>query len=133
MAGHVLADLAALVGGEVVGDPATQVTGVADPREARGGDMVFLLDDKYLDEAAACAAAVVVTGKARPELPQAQLVVAKPRVAMARLMAHFAPPPPALGRHPTAVVDPTASVDATAWLGPHVTVAAGATVVHLIV
>lgn len=120
---RTLADLAALVGGQVVGDPQTVISGVADPRQAGSEDLVFLLDPKYLEAIGRSAAGAVVVATAS-ELNKPQLVVAQPRVAMARLMAQFAPAPPFAGIHPTAVIDESATVDPTAAIGPLVYVGA---------
>lgn len=120
---RTLADLAAFVGGQVVGDPGTLIGGVADPRQAGPEDLVFLLDPKYLEAIGRSAAAAVVVGSAS-DISKPQLVVKQPRVAMARLMTQFAEPRPFSGIHPTAVVDPSATVDPTAAIGPLVYVGA---------
>jgi UDP-3-O-[3-hydroxymyristoyl] glucosamine N-acyltransferase len=124
---RTLRDLAALVGGQVVGDPGTPIAGVADPRQAGPQDLVFLLDAQYTEAIGHSAAAAVVVG-AEADIPKPQIVVARPRVAMARLMAAFAPPPPFAGVHPTAVIDPSATVHPTAAIGPLVYVGAHSTV-----
>jgi UDP-3-O-[3-hydroxymyristoyl] glucosamine N-acyltransferase len=126
--GHPLAALAEVVGGEVSGDGAVVITGVAAPERADGGCLVFLLDDRHLAAVAASRAGAVVVERLRPEVPQPQLVVPHARLAMARLMAVFAPPAPPPGRHPTAVVESGAEVDPTAFLGPFVVVGAGSKV-----
>ncbi|MDB5099154.1 MAG: UDP-3-O-[3-hydroxymyristoyl] N-acetylglucosamine deacetylase [Cyanobacteria bacterium RYN_339] len=117
---HRLSDLAAHVGGQVFGDQ--DVTGVADPADAGPSDLVFLLEPKYADAALASPAAMVV--KTRLDSAKPQIVVANPRLAMARIMALFARPAPYAGVHPTAVIDPTAVVDPSAMVGPYVTVGA---------
>lgn len=123
-----LGDLAARVGGSVAGPTDLVVTGVADPQLAGPGDLIFLLDTKHLPAVVASAAAAVVVPSLQPGLAKAQLVVGKPRVAMARLMALFAPAPAWAGIHPTAVVDPTAVVEVGVALGPYVVVGAGSAV-----
>lgn len=123
MTEHTLADLAALTGGQVVGDPSVRVTGVADPASAGPHDLVFLADARYMAAVAGSRAAAVVVG-ATAELPQPQLVVGNVRLAMALLMPLFAPPPPFAGVHPTAVIDPTATVADSAAIGPYVVVGA---------
>lgn len=124
MASRTLADLAALVGGQVLGDPAVAIVGVADPALAGAQDLVFLLDGKYAEAIAASRAAAVVVPK-ETAIAKPQLVVSQPRLALARIAALFQPPPPFTGIHPTAIVDPTAEVAPSAALGPYVTVGAG--------
>ncbi|MFP5500934.1 MAG: UDP-3-O-(3-hydroxymyristoyl)glucosamine N-acyltransferase [Candidatus Sericytochromatia bacterium] len=122
---YTLADLAAHVGGQIVGDPETPITGVADPAEAGAGDLVFLLEAKYAEAVSRSAAAAAVV-PAATELGKPVIRVANPRVAMAAIMALFAPKPPYTDIHPTAVVDPTAVVEPGCGLGPHVVVGEGA-------
>lgn len=122
-----LEELALLVEGQLHGDPTTRITGVADPADAGPGDLVFLLEPKYAAATLVSRSAAIVTGQPLED-PRPQIVVKRPRVAMARILTRFMPPSPYLGHHPTAVVHPGAEVDPTAALGPYVTVGAGARV-----
>jgi UDP-3-O-[3-hydroxymyristoyl] glucosamine N-acyltransferase len=125
---RTLRDLAALVGGQVVGDPETPIAGVADPRQAGPEDLVFLLDPNYAEAIGHSGAAAVVVGQ-EASFAKPQLVVKNPRLAMARLMAVYDRPRPfPAGIHPTAVIDPEATIDPTAAVGPMVYVGAGSTV-----
>lgn len=121
---YPLADLAARVGGQIIGDPQTLVTGVADPAEAGEGDLVFLVEPKYA-AAVAQSRAVAVVVKTQQDFLIPQIVVPNPRIAMATLMPLFAPPPPYSDVHPSAVVDPTATIGEGVAMGPHVSVGAG--------
>ena len=47
MVTRTLAQLAAELGGEVVGDASTVIRGVAGIREAQGGDITFLANARY--------------------------------------------------------------------------------------
>lgn len=124
-ASFALGDLAGRVGAQVLGPADLVVTGVADPRLAGPGDLIFLLDEKQLAVVADSAAAAVVVPRAISDLAKPQLVVAKPRLAMARLMALFSAPPAWTDIHATAVVDPSAVIGVGAALGPYVVVGAG--------
>ncbi len=123
-----LGHLADLVGGTVVGDPDAVVSGVADPATADPGSLVFLLEARYADGIAASAAAAAVVPRHVEAIAKPQIVVARPRVAMARIMALFVPEAPYRGIHPTAVVHPTARVASDAALGPYVVVGEDASI-----
>lgn len=67
---------------------------------------------------------------ASPTSPRPLLIVPDADLAAIQAAELFAPkndPHPA-GVHPSAVVDPTATVAATAWIGPHCVVMAGASI-----
>ena len=109
-----------------------QVVGVAPLQIAGPAHVSFLDNRRYANELAASAAGVVIC---RPELagraPSGCVVLAaaEPYLAWARVAALFHPlPPGAPGIHPTAVVDPTATVDASAEIGPYVVIGAEAEV-----
>ncbi len=146
-----LTDVANAVGGTVVGDGEVRVSGIASLDRATSSDLTFLASSKYskllIDSAAG---GVLVT----PELAGApgrcgnRVIVAKPHEAMLALLPAFyrMPARPFVGVHPTAVVDPSARLDADscveafcvigaeaeiakgAWIGPHCVVGNGVTV-----
>ncbi|MBM3268788.1 MAG: UDP-3-O-(3-hydroxymyristoyl)glucosamine N-acyltransferase [Candidatus Sericytochromatia bacterium] len=121
-----LAELAAAALCEIVGDPAAQVTGVADPESAGPGDMVFVVEARYAERAARSRAGYVLA--AEPIAGKPGLVARQPRVAMAKVLAAFAPPPPAGAVHPSASIDPAAEVAADVFVGAGCVVGAGARV-----
>ena len=100
----------------------TLIVGVAPVQAARPDQISFLHNRKYLAELDQTAAgAVIVTPELAARVPPGTvaLAVADPHAAWARVAGLFHPlPPPAPGRHPSAVVDPTAQVDASAEIGP---------------
>lgn len=123
-----LRSLAELVGGTVIGDADAEIAGVADPAAARPTSLVFLLDPRYAGGVASCEAAAAVVPRHEPAIAKPQLVVARPRVAMARIMALFVAAPPYHGVHPTAVVAPSAHVAPDVAIGPYAVIGAGAVV-----
>ncbi len=117
-----LVEIAARVAGEVIGDPATVITGIAAADNARAGDLTFAEKETYFTAAEQSpAAAILVSGSFTASAAQKPLLrVPNARAAVARLLPLFFPPDefPA-GIHPTAVIDPTAQLDPTAHVGPH--------------
>lgn len=131
--GRTLAELAAIAECEVNGDPDLVVEGVAEPSGAGPADMVFVVEARYREPALASRAGFILAAEAFEGRPG--LVARHPRVAMARILAAFAPPPPPpgiqAGAHvdPTAVLGPDVSVGPGAVVGPGVIVGRG-TVLH---
>jgi UDP-3-O-[3-hydroxymyristoyl] glucosamine N-acyltransferase len=100
------ADIAALVGGEVVGSPDTCVSGVAALDEADRGDLSLLASASYLPYFHASSAGVVLVA---PEFrdaatgPATYIVVRDPRLAIARVLDVLLPSEsPSWGIHASA-------------------------------
>lgn len=129
-------ELAALVGGELVGDPERVVTGAAGLGEAGSSEVTFA-DPGRTAEALEGSAAVVIL--ARPgggesattlgweRAERTLILVDHPRLAFARVLAQIGPDyRPSPGIHPQAVVHPTAVLGADVAVGPGAVVESGA-------
>lgn len=113
------AEIAALVGARIQGDPAVDLTGVAPLERATGSDLSFLSNSKYRDAALASGAGAVLASSADDLPGRTVLVCADPYAAFAKVLRHWYPPrehPP--GIHSSAVVEPGASVHPSAFVGP---------------
>lgn len=128
-----VAELAAYVGGEVVGDPETPITGFASLEGARRGDLVYVEVEKHLARALASAASALLVGRDIPTKAgrggKVLIRVANPKLAFARALEWLEPEPrlPA-GIHPTALVDATAKLGPNVAVGPYVVIEADARV-----
>lgn len=122
-----LEELAERVGGEVKGEKAVRIRGVAPPETAQETDITFAENEVYFRRAVQSSAGAIVTNRVYEETKKPLLLVENVRVAMAYALSLFYPEPsyPA-GRHETAVVSPEAKVDDSAWIGPYCVVEAGA-------
>ena len=123
-----LAELAARVGGEVVGDGGLALTGVAALDDATPSQVSFLSNRKYRAafEASRAGAVLVEPGE---EVPPGRTVlrVHNAYLAFAKIATLFHPPPAALPEiAPSADVHPSARVHPSAQIMPQVTVGAGA-------
>jgi len=122
--------VAALVGGELVGDGAVALSGVAPLDRAGPGDLSFLASGKYLPQfAASRAGAVLLKADDRDASPGplTRIVVADPHHAMLRVVASLYPAPAREpGIHPSAVVGTGAVLGAEVAIGPHAVIGAGA-------
>ena len=123
-----LAEIAALLGGRVLGAADTRIRQIATLEHAGEGEIAFLTSGKYRAQLDATRASAIILGEAEAEATQLpRIVCANPYAYFARVSALFNPPAalPA-GIHPSAVVGEGAEIDPTAHIGPHVTVGANA-------
>jgi UDP-3-O-[3-hydroxymyristoyl] glucosamine N-acyltransferase len=127
-----LGELAALLGGELVGDAAAEVARIA-PLETAGPDAIsFLASARYQSQLAGSRAGCVIVSPALRDAAAsrgAAIVCADPYLAFARLTQWWARRTrraPVPGVHPSAVVEEGAFVDAGASIGALVHVARGA-------
>ncbi len=135
-----LAEIAGRIGGTVIGDAKTGIDGIAAIDDAGEGSLTFATDAHYLRAALNSRAAAVLTEAAvaatveRPRKPL--LVVESARTALAALLALRAPErPKGPFRHPSAVVDETATIGEGVVIGPLVVIGkracvGAATVLH---
>ena len=132
MATLTTAALAAKLGAVLEGDGAAEVTGVADLKAARPGQVSFAGNPKYLAAVAASAAtAVIVAQEAQIDSPQPALLrVPHVDAAFAAACALFAPEPVAQARgvHPQALVAPEATLGNDVSIGAFAVVEAGAVI-----
>ena len=131
-----LKDIVAKLGGEVVGDPATSLSGVATLDSAGPGDIAFLANPKYRAKLSTTRAGAVILGPGdRDAASMPRIVSNNPYAYYARTVALFHPGEPLKpGIHPFAQVDAGANVDAYAEvdafavIGPQCEIGKGARV-----
>ncbi|MBK8166061.1 MAG: UDP-3-O-(3-hydroxymyristoyl)glucosamine N-acyltransferase [bacterium] len=124
-----LSEVAALVGGRLLGEEDPVLTGAASLAEAGPGDLSFVADARRAPEARVSAAGALLVPPGL-DLARPAIEVERPYEAFARFLARLATDPDRLyppGVHPTAVIDPGAAVDAAA-VGPYCVVGPGAVV-----
>lgn len=109
------------------GDPEAIIHRLAPVDDAGPGDASFSFDRRRFDAARGRPAALLVlpaelSSEADRCAAEAVAVVGHPRLAFARATRLWAAAAPDPGRHPTAVIDPSADFDPSAHAGPHVVV-----------
>lgn len=117
---YTAADVARLLGGEVLGDASLVLKGFAPADRAQPGDLTFAENENYFARAEQSAASVIIVDGPHTSSRKTIIRVSSARVAFAKVLPLFFPEPAfAAGIHPTAVVPPSARVDATAHIGPY--------------
>jgi UDP-3-O-[3-hydroxymyristoyl] glucosamine N-acyltransferase len=115
-----VAEIAKLVGGEVVGDQNAVLKNFAPAESAQAGDLTFAENEDYFARAEQSAATAVIADDRFKSTRKILIRVPNARIAFARTMSLFFPERTyAAGIHPTAVVAASAHIDPTAHIGPH--------------
>ncbi len=124
------ADIATLVEGRLIGDPAARVASVAPLDRAGPADVSFFASGKYLaDFETSHAGAVLLTTEHSTHTsgPAVRIVVKDPHAAMLKVVRALYPNAERpSGVHPTATIGKGATIGAEASLGPHVVIGEGA-------
>lgn len=126
---YTMAQVAQALGAEVLGDSSIEIARASSPDQAGPGDLALAMSPKYGAALAVSRAdaALIWPGADWQALGmKAAIEVQRPRLAMAHLTQATDPGPRiAPGIHPSAVVDPTAQIEAGAAIGPFVQIGAG--------
>ncbi len=117
------AEIAKQLDGEIFGDAAAVLTGLAPAKTAKPGDLTFAENADYFASAEKSTATAIIAGAEFSSAGKNVIRVENPRAAWAKALALFFPEPkfPA-GIHPSAVVAASAQIDPTAHVGPHCTI-----------
>jgi UDP-3-O-[3-hydroxymyristoyl] glucosamine N-acyltransferase len=123
-----LGEIAALLGGRVVGDLNVRILGVAAIDEAHEGELTFATDARYLRAALRSKAGAVLTEEpavreCASQIGKPLVVVDSARAALAAVLASYQPER-ARGTHvhASAAIDPTATLGPDAIVGPMVVI-----------
>ncbi len=125
---RTLDELAAALGGQVLGDGSTVIRGVAGIREAMPGDITFLANSRYESHLFDTRASAVICSREAPRADLPLLQVDNPYLAFQRIVRIFRPDPyrPAPGIHPSAVLAGDAEIGVQVSIGAQCVVEAGA-------
>ncbi len=121
-----LSDLASLLSGQIIGDPALKLTGFnGDPLKASPTELCFIFNAKFcrlLNEGALQAGAYLVPSDFEFKVDFNGIAVDRPKLVVRTLLTHFAPKrfAPPVGVHATAVIDPSAQIGEGVRVGAHV-------------
>jgi UDP-3-O-[3-hydroxymyristoyl] glucosamine N-acyltransferase len=114
-------ELAAYLGGELIGDAQANIRGVGSLAGAKPGDLVYVESEKDLPTALASPASAILVGSGAYVRGKTLIRVAHPKWAFARAAALLLPDPPVVtGQHPTSVLHPTARLGENVAVGPYV-------------
>lgn len=117
-----LGELAKRIGAELVGDPAVVIESCATLEDARSGQVSFLANPKYASQIDTTQASAVVVGPTVKSDKVALLKAKDPYYAftLAMVALHGHRQHPHTGIHPTAHIDPTATIGEGTVVYPNV-------------
>ena len=113
-----LREIAEIVGGEIVGDAGTIITGVSGIKEAVKGDLTFLANPKYAPQLETTLASAIITSKEINKSAKPIIRVDNPSLAFTRVVSALFPDNL---RHPEGI-DKAAIVSVKAKLGKNVSI-----------
>ncbi len=125
-----ITQIAALIGGELVGDRTLVIRGLKPLADAGPADLSFLDNEKYLPQFESTRAGAVIVGPSIDAGGKTIVKVAAPYAAFARVLQSLAsaPPCPFEGVSPQAFVAPDAALGDGVRIAPGAFVAAGASI-----
>lgn len=112
-------DLARLIDGKVIGNPATVVEGITNMESPGPGLITFVQDPKYLARLEASEIACLIVPSSVQASPKPAIQVKNPKLAWAKLLGEFYPAPSY-----SRTISPQAFIDKTAKIGRNVTLEA---------
>lgn len=120
MPSFTTSQIAARLGGQVIGDPNLVLTGFAPADSAKPGDLTFAENPSYFVRAEQSAASAILVAEDFKSPSGKSLVrISNARLGFAQILPMFFPEPVfPPGIHPSAVIAETAQVDSTAHVGP---------------
>lgn len=123
---HVtLAEVAQLLGGEVVGEGERIIRGIAPLTQAQEGDLTFVVEPKFAAQLTQSLATAVLVNRSLP-VDRPAIRVDDPWFGVVTLLEHFFPPlrPPS-GVHPFAVLGTGVELGEQVSIGAHVVIGDG--------
>lgn len=125
-----LSEIAARLGGRVLGDAGVSVTQIATLEYAKSGQISFLTNSKYRAQLACTQAGAVILSEADADVTDLPRIVSNnPYAYFAKVSALLNPLPEVVpGVHPAAVIGTGAQIDATASIAATAVIGEGATI-----
>jgi UDP-3-O-[3-hydroxymyristoyl] glucosamine N-acyltransferase len=123
LTGKTVSELAAHVGGRVVGDGSVSILRVAGLDSASAGEIAYVEDEKLFAAATNTGASCVITPLAAEVKVPCRIEVKNPKLAFALIAEVLHPPKqrhPEI--HPTAVISPEATIGSDVFMGAFVCV-----------
>lgn len=119
-------EIAALIGGRVLGDRTLPITGVASLASAGPSDVAFVESDQQMKGAIASRAGCLIVPETVGSDAKTLIQARHPKLAFARVMRIFHPVNrPAPGIHPSAIIDQAATLGEGVSIGPYAVIEPG--------
>lgn len=125
-----LNEIHAILGGKIIGDGNTCITGLASIEAAKEGDIAFVKNDVLVPQALTSRAAAIVIHREIQQLKKPQIILENPTLSFTKFLEIVAQErfKRQAGIHPTAVISKEATVGVGVSAGAHVVVEDGVTI-----
>ena len=118
-----------MVGGEVIGDDQSMITGINSLYEGSKGDISFFADPRYKDAVKRTKASALLVSKAIDFFQGSQVVVPNPALAYAKVAGLFVPPISKFsGLHPSVFLHENSKIGENVSIYPSVYISEGVTI-----
>ncbi len=130
-----LLELAKLVGGKILGDESTEISGIAGLEDVQAHEITMITSIRMLEQAIATPAAAIILPANASEVDRPGILVADPRLAFALILAYFHPPQNCIpGIHSSAIIGrdfqgENAQISSLVVIGDEVSIGAGS-IIH---
>ncbi|MCF6156431.1 MAG: UDP-3-O-(3-hydroxymyristoyl)glucosamine N-acyltransferase [Candidatus Brocadia sp.] len=119
-----LDEIQSVIGGKVIGNGDTCITGIASVEVAKEGDITFIKNDTLAPQAMASKASAIILHREIQALKKPQIVIENPYLAFTKFMEvvakeRYMRP---IGIHPTAVISKAAIIGNDVSIGAHVVI-----------
>jgi len=115
-----LKDLAALTGGQAIGNPELEITGVSEIQNGSPTTITFLSNSKYIKYVTETDASAIIVADESQLSGKDGIVVLNPQLAFSKILSHFySPPEKEKGIHPTSMISDKASLGKNINIGPY--------------
>ena len=127
--------IAQIIGGQIIGDEALEITGLETLENAKDGDIIFLDQKKYEDAVKNSSASAILTTQ-KIETEKTQIITSNPKLAFAKILSVFHPElSPEPGIDSQASIGKNVQFDENVYVGPFAVIGDGAkigksTVIH---
>ncbi len=123
-------EIARFIGGQLVGDDAIEIKGASGLKEAKKGDISFIIHEKFSPLLGMTKASCVVVPLTAKPCAKTVIRVADPSVSFSKAVDFIFPDriPHPKGIHPTAVIEAKARIGANCGIGPYVVVRDGVSI-----
>src|SRR5574341_315862 len=119
---YTLSQIQSIIGGKIIGDRNTVITGIASIEVVREGDITFIKNDTLIPQALMSKASAIVVHREIQAIKKPQIIIENPFLAFTRFMEviarerHRRP----TGIHATAIVSKNALIGKNVSIGAHV-------------
>lgn len=121
---YTLNQIQSIIGGKIIGDPSTIITGLASIEAVKNGDITFIKNDTLISQALTTLASAIVSHREIQELRKPHIVINNPFLAFTKLMKVVAKEKRKRpkGIHPTVLISKDVTLGKDVSLGAYVVI-----------